>query len=84
MKKISIIYHSAKGHTRELANAIHTGTLKVPFVESALIEVTADSESPWATLAEADAIIFGSPTYMGTVSAPFKRFMDQSGDFWLE
>jgi NAD(P)H dehydrogenase (quinone) len=32
----------------------------------------------FAQIASADAIIFGSPTYMGTVSAPMKAFMDAS------
>jgi len=33
-------------------------------------------------LAAADAIIFGCPTYMGSVSAPFKAFMDASVRVW--
>lgn len=31
-----------------------------------------------------DAIIFGSPTYMGGVSAQFKAFADATSDFWAE
>lgn len=30
----------------------------------------------------ADAVVFGSPTYMGTVSAPMKAFMDASVKPW--
>jgi NAD(P)H dehydrogenase (quinone) len=30
----------------------------------------------------ADAMIFGTPTYMGTVSAEFKAFMDRTSQFW--
>jgi len=41
-------------------------------------------EVHWADLEAADAIIFGSPTYMGNVSAPFKTFMDASSKPWLE
>jgi multimeric flavodoxin WrbA len=37
----------------------------------------------WTTLEAADAIIFGSPTYMGSASAPFKTFMDASSKFWF-
>ena len=29
-----------------------------------------------------DAIIFGSPTYMGNVAAQFKAFADATSDFW--
>ena len=35
------------------------------------------------SLNEYDAIIFGSPTYMGSVSAPFKAFMDASSKVWF-
>ena len=30
-----------------------------------------------------DALIFGTPTYMGGVSAPFKTFMDASAKVWF-
>jgi len=31
-----------------------------------------------------DAIIFGAPTYMGSVAGGFKAFMDETGELWLE
>lgn len=31
---------------------------------------------------ECDAIVFGSPTYMGGVAAQFKAFADATSDFW--
>ena len=31
----------------------------------------------------ADAIVFGAPTYMGSVSAQFKAFMDASASVWF-
>jgi len=34
------------------------------------------------SLHECDAIIFGSPTYMGSVAAQFKAFADATSDFW--
>lgn len=40
------------------------------------------AEEHWRDLETADAIIFGSPTYMGSVSAPFKAFMDRSSKTW--
>jgi NAD(P)H dehydrogenase (quinone) len=36
----------------------------------------------WEQLHAADALIFGTPTYMGTVSAEFKAFMDKTSEFW--
>jgi multimeric flavodoxin WrbA len=41
------------------------------------------SDSAWATLGAADAIIMGSPTYMGSVSWQFKKFADASSKPWF-
>jgi multimeric flavodoxin WrbA len=41
------------------------------------------SEAGWATLGAADAIIMGSPTYMGSVSWQFKKFADASSKPWF-
>ena len=41
------------------------------------------TEAQWTTLAAADAIIFGSPTYMGSVSWQFKKFADASSKPWF-
>ena len=40
------------------------------------------AEGDWAALDASDAIIMGSPTYMGTVSWQFKRFADASSKPW--
>jgi multimeric flavodoxin WrbA len=37
-----------------------------------------------AALHECDAIIFGTPTYMGNVAAQFKAFADATSDFWFD
>ena len=42
-----------------------------------------DVEKHWETLEKADAIIFGVPTYMGSLSGPFKSFMDASSKPWM-
>jgi multimeric flavodoxin WrbA len=41
------------------------------------------SDAQWATLLAADAIVFGSPTYMGSVSWQFKKFADASSKPWF-
>lgn len=81
--KIAIVYHSGYGHTAEQAKAVARGAQSAPGVEVKLVSVS-DGETPWAELESADALIFGSPTYMGTVSAPFKTFMDASSKPWFE
>lgn len=81
--KVAIVYHSGYGHTAEQAKAVARGAQSVAGTEVKLISV-ADGEVPWAELESAQAIIFGSPTYMGSVSAPFKKFMDDSSKAWFE
>lgn len=52
---------------------------------AALLPIDAEgnlSEADWATLATADAIIFGTPTYMGGPSWQFKKFADASSKPW--
>jgi len=41
------------------------------------------SDDGWAALDAADAIIFGSPTYMGGPSWQFKKFADASSKPWF-
>lgn len=74
---ISIVYDSGYGHTAKQAHAIAEGIGQVPGVQARLIAV-ADTPLPWEALEASDAIIFGSPTYNGSVSARFKRFMEDS------
>jgi NAD(P)H dehydrogenase (quinone) len=78
---IAIVYHSGYGHTAKQAEAVARGALSVAGVTSALIKVE-DIERHWADLEDAEAIVFGSPTYMGSASAPFKAFMDASSKVW--
>jgi multimeric flavodoxin WrbA len=81
-QKVAIVYHSGFGHTRIQAESVHDGAASTG-AATALISVD-DIEDNWEQLDEADAIIFGSPTYMGSVSAPFKSFMDASSGAWFE
>lgn len=74
---VSIIYDSGYGHTGKLARAVAAGVHRVAGAEADLIAV-ADGSIPWQTLEASDAIIFGSPTYNGLVTAKFKQFMEDS------
>jgi NAD(P)H dehydrogenase (quinone) len=81
MAHIAIVYHSGYGHTEKQAEAVARGAASVAGASAQLVRV-ADAEAHWDDLARADAIVFGSPTYMGGVSAPFKTFMDASSKVW--
>ncbi len=82
MPSIAIVYHSGYGHTAKQAEAVARGAASVPGAKTRLISV-ADVDAHWDDLAQADAIIFGAPTYMGSLSAPFKAFMDASSKVWF-
>jgi NAD(P)H dehydrogenase (quinone) len=73
--RVAIIYHSGYGHTARQASAVADGVLAVSGATVLSIPVE-DIEHHWASLEHCDAIIFGAPTYMGSVSAAFKAFMD--------
>jgi len=76
---VVIVYHSGYGHTQRMAQAVAEGA------GGRLLAIDADGNLPaggWEQLAAADAIIFGSPTYMGSVSWQFKKFADASSKPW--
>jgi multimeric flavodoxin WrbA len=81
MSKIAILYHSGYGHTERQARAVDEGARSQPGAEVTLIPV-ADWEQHRATLDAADALILGCPTYMGSMSAPMKAFMDGTSGVW--
>jgi len=86
MSAIAIVFHSGYGHTRKQAEAVRTGAASVPDLEAHLLQIDAEGNLPeaaWKTLNEADAIIFGTPTYMGSVSWQFKKFADASSKPWF-
>ena len=82
MSKVAVVYHSGYGHTAAVAKAVARGAAGVEGTEAQLISV-ADIDQHWDDLKSADAIIFGTPTYMGGVSAQFKAFMDASAKVWF-
>jgi multimeric flavodoxin WrbA len=81
MTSVAIVYHSGYGHTRVLAEAVARGVKKVDTASVQLISVD-EIDAHWDTLDQADAIVFGAPTYMGSASGQFKTFMDASSKHW--
>jgi len=80
MSKIVTVYHSGYGHTKRMAEAVAAGA------GAQLIAIDAEGNLPaggWEALQAADAIILGSPTYMGSVSWQFKKFADASSKQWF-
>ncbi|MFN7710635.1 MAG: flavodoxin family protein [Holosporales bacterium] len=82
-RHVAIVYHSGYGHTAKQAEAVLKGASQVAGVSASLHSVDQMDDASWQKLDQADAIIFGSPTYMGSVSAPMKAFMDASSKVWM-
>ena len=86
MAKIATIFFSGYGHTKKQAEAIHQGASSAPGATATLIEIDKDGNLPdggWDTLDQADAILYGSPTYMGGPAWQFKKFADESSKRWF-
>ncbi|MEX3772605.1 flavodoxin family protein [Pseudomonas sp. MYb118] len=82
MSSVVVVYHSGYGHTRVIAEAVAQGVERHPGSTCLLISVE-DVDQQWERLHNADAIIFGAPTYMGSASARFKAFMEATSAFYL-
>lgn len=77
---IVLLYWSGSGHTRRLAQHIAEGAGPA----CRLIDVDAITQEDQAEIDRADAMIFGAPTYMGSLAAPFKAFLDDSSGGWAD
>jgi NAD(P)H dehydrogenase (quinone) len=79
MTQVVVVYHSGYGHTQRVAQQVAAGA------NGELLAIDAEGNLPeegWNKLAAADAIVFGTPTYMGGPSWQFKKFADASSKAW--
>jgi len=90
MTTVAIVYFSGTGHTAKLAEAIAHGAGRVANTQVKLLPLKGEdivhgrfkNDTLLAALDGSDAIIFGSPTYMGGPAAQFKAFADATGERW--
>lgn len=90
MTTVAVVYHSATGHTRLLAEAVRDGAASVAGTRVHLVAIEGGdivegryrNEAVLADLDAADAILFGCPTHMGSVSAEMKAFLDATVSRW--
>ncbi len=75
MAKMLICHYSRTGHTANMSDAIATGALEVSGVE---VDVKSVEDITPESFLEYDAIVLGSPTYYGTMSAELKKLLDDS------
>jgi NAD(P)H dehydrogenase (quinone) len=92
MSSIAIVYFSGTGHTHLMAEACAEGASKVSDTKVQLFRITGEQihNGRWhnaeilEALNQSDAIIFGSPTYMGGVAAQLKAFIDGVSGVWAQ
>ena len=100
MAKVLVLYYSTWGHIEQMAYAAAEGAReagaevvvkRVPELVPSHIAEQAhyklDQPASVATveeLPEYDAIIFGTPTRFGNMTAQMKNFLDQTGALWAQ
>lgn len=100
MARVLVLYYSSYGHIETMAGAVAEGareagaevTIKrVPeLVPQDVAEKSGyklDQAAPIATveeLADYDAVIFGTGTRFGNMTAQMKNFIDQAGGLWAQ
>lgn len=71
--KMTVLYHSKTGNTKQMAEVIVEGIQTVEGVEAKAFPIEAIDEA-WAK--ESKCIILGSPTYMASVCGAIKSWLD--------
>lgn len=92
MPTISVVYFSAMGHTQLMAESVAKGAEQAGDTTVQVLRITGEqiTQGRWKDeaiveqLNQSDAIVFGSPTYMGGVSAQFKAFIDAASSVWFQ
>lgn len=98
MAKVLVLYYSSYGHIETMAAAIAEGARSagadviikrvpelVPREVAEKSHFKLDQSAPVASVDELpayDAIIFGTPTRFGNMTAQMKNFLDQTGALW--
>jgi len=79
--KLSIIYFSKSGHTKEMAGIIANGMKSIPEIEVGIFDLDHIDNN---FLAESKAVVFGTPTYYANTCWQIKKWFDESRDYKLE
>ena len=73
MAKLLILYDSQTGNTEKMAEAVAQGARSIAGVDIDLKYYAEPKE-----LAEADAIVFGAPTYHHEITLPIKQILEEA------
>lgn len=78
---VVVVYHSGYGKTKVQAEHVLKGLAGVQGVQARLLSVD-EALADAAPLHAADAIVFGCPTYMGSVTAKMKSLFEVHSKTW--
>lgn len=78
--KMSVIYHSESGNTKQMAEVIVSGMKQVEGVEAQAFSIDA-VDTKW--IKESNCVIFGSPAYYASISGKMKLFLESLSRFDL-
>ena len=100
MTKVLVLYYSAWGHMEAMAYAAAEGVKEagatvvvkrvpelVPADVAKSMHYKMDQKAPIATVEELvdyDAVIFGTGTRYGMMTAQMKNYLDQTGSLWMK
>ncbi len=94
MVEILVLYYSAGGSVRRMAESVAEGVERVPGAQARVRTVARIGESaplpdgPPACeledLQSCDGLALGSPTRFGNMAAPLKAFLDGTATLWLK
>lgn len=93
MASVSVVFHSRKGHTKVLAEAVLRRVDSIDGVSGTIFEIRGPdihegrfaNESLMGELDRSDAVVFGCATSMGSGSAIFNAFLEAAFQLhWLE
>jgi len=100
MTKVLVLYYSSYGHIETMAGAVAEGVREagaeavikrvpelVPEEVAKASHFKLNQAAPIATVDELpdyDAIIIGTPTRFGNMTAQMKNFLDQTGPLWFQ
>ena len=97
MMEVLVLYYSAGGSVRRMAESIAEGVARVPGAQARIrtvakiidgkIEHAPATDGPphceLKDLVECAGLALGSPTRFGNMAAPLKAFLDSTGPLWL-
>jgi NAD(P)H dehydrogenase (quinone) len=79
----SIIYHSRSNNVESLAEQIAIGIKSAIKTAEVNLISASEAKAKIEIINNSDAIIFGSPTYFGSISSEMKSFFDSIGEVFI-